>query len=129
MNSSLLALGNVIKILGNERKRKKGAHIHYRVSKLTRLLQDSLGGNSKMVMVGVHTIKFGCKEQRVIQKHTPSAPSSDYDAMVKELTPSKSESLPVYNKPVYDKEDVLQAFSELKIPWTSQAARLRFKQI
>lgn len=43
--------------------------------------------------------------------------------MFKELTPSKSESLPVYDKPVYDKEDVFQDFSELKIPWPSQAAR------
>lgn len=39
INSSLLALRNVISLLGDVRKRKKGAHVPYRVSKLTRLLQ------------------------------------------------------------------------------------------
>ncbi|CAN6985054.1 unnamed protein product [Brassica rapa subsp. trilocularis] len=172
INSSLLALGNVISILGDERKRKKGVHIPYRVSKLTRLLQDSLGGNSKTVIIAcvspaisdveetLNTLRYAncarniknkavvqkqktsapsfdydatfkeltplkseAKNKAVVHEHKPYVPSFDYDAMFKELTPSKSESLPVYDKPVYDKEDVFQAFSELKIPWTSQAAR------
>jgi len=38
-----LALGNVISALGDATK--KGSHVPYRDSKLTRLLQDSLGGN------------------------------------------------------------------------------------
>jgi len=38
-----LSLGNVISALGDEEKR--GCHVPYRDSKLTRLLQDSLGGN------------------------------------------------------------------------------------
>ncbi|XP_010503694.1 PREDICTED: kinesin-like protein KIN-4B [Camelina sativa] len=51
INRGLLALGNVISALGDEKKRKEGAHVPYRDSKLTRLLQDSLGGNSKTVMI------------------------------------------------------------------------------
>ncbi|KAH7443972.1 hypothetical protein KP509_02G058600 [Ceratopteris richardii] len=51
INKGLLALGNVISALGDERKRKEGGHIPYRDSKLTRLLQDSLGGNSRTVMI------------------------------------------------------------------------------
>lgn len=51
INRGLLALGNVISALGDEKKRKEGAHVPYRDSKLTRLLQDSLGGNSRTVMI------------------------------------------------------------------------------
>merc|ERR550532_3378177 len=49
INSGLLALGNVISALGDPAKR--GSHVPYRESKLTRLLQDSLGGNSRTLMV------------------------------------------------------------------------------
>ncbi|XP_076066005.1 kinesin-like protein 3A [Oratosquilla oratoria] len=48
INKGLLALGNVISALGDENHR---GHVPYRDSKLTRLLQDSLGGNSHTVMV------------------------------------------------------------------------------
>ncbi|KAJ7563193.1 hypothetical protein O6H91_03G100000 [Diphasiastrum complanatum] len=47
INWSLSALGNVISALVDG----KSAHIPYRDSKLTRLLQDSLGGNTRTVMV------------------------------------------------------------------------------
>jgi len=49
INTSLLALGNCINSLGEHYK--KGKHVPYRNSKLTRLLQDSLGGNCKTVMI------------------------------------------------------------------------------
>ncbi|XP_052868301.1 kinesin-like protein KIF21A [Anopheles cruzii] len=49
INCGLLALGNVISALGD--KTKKVSHVPYRDSKLTRLLQDSLGGNSQTVMI------------------------------------------------------------------------------
>jgi hypothetical protein len=48
INLSLSALGNVISALSEGRK---GGHIPYRDSKLTRLLQDSLGGNTKTMMI------------------------------------------------------------------------------
>ena len=43
----LLALGNVISVLGEDNIK----HVPYRESKLTRLLQDSLGGNSHTLMI------------------------------------------------------------------------------
>ena len=48
INKSLLALGNVITRLTSGNKR---THIGYRDSKLTRLLKNSLGGNSKTVIL------------------------------------------------------------------------------
>uniref|UniRef100_A0A665SZB0 Kinesin motor domain-containing protein n=1 Tax=Echeneis naucrates TaxID=173247 RepID=A0A665SZB0_ECHNA len=49
INSGLLALGNVIGALGDPKR--KGSHIPYRDSKITRILKDSLGGNSKTIMI------------------------------------------------------------------------------
>ncbi|XP_041252520.1 chromosome-associated kinesin KIF4A [Onychostruthus taczanowskii] len=49
INRGLLCLGNVISALGDENK--KGGFVPYRDSKLTRLLQDSLGGNSHTLMI------------------------------------------------------------------------------
>uniref|UniRef100_A0A8C4Y7K0 Kinesin family member 21B n=1 Tax=Gopherus evgoodei TaxID=1825980 RepID=A0A8C4Y7K0_9SAUR len=49
INCGLLALGNVISALGDQSK--KAVHVPYRDSKLTRLLQDSLGGNSQTIMI------------------------------------------------------------------------------
>ncbi|KAH6816991.1 P-loop containing nucleoside triphosphate hydrolases superfamily protein [Perilla frutescens var. frutescens] len=39
INKGLLALGNVISALGDDKKRKEGGHVPYRDSKLTRILQ------------------------------------------------------------------------------------------
>uniref|UniRef100_A0A6Q2Z3V9 Kinesin motor domain-containing protein n=1 Tax=Esox lucius TaxID=8010 RepID=A0A6Q2Z3V9_ESOLU len=49
INSGLLALGNVIGALGDPKRR--GTHIPYRDSKITRILKDSLGGNAKTLMI------------------------------------------------------------------------------
>ncbi|KAF7778628.1 hypothetical protein Agabi119p4_2973 [Agaricus bisporus var. burnettii] len=53
INSGLLALGNVISALGDPSRSKSNTatHIPYRDSKLTRLLQDSLGGNAHTLMI------------------------------------------------------------------------------
>ncbi|GLB34798.1 putative kinesin motor, catalytic domain [Lyophyllum shimeji] len=53
INSGLLALGNVISALGDPARAKSNtaSHVPYRDSKLTRLLQDSLGGNAHTLMI------------------------------------------------------------------------------
>ena len=59
INKSLLALGNCINALSDiSRKQNSSTHfgnnanyVCYRDSKLTRLLKDSLGGNTKTVML------------------------------------------------------------------------------
>ncbi|KAK9834774.1 hypothetical protein WJX74_010161 [Apatococcus lobatus] len=50
INQSLSALGNVIAALTESRNR---SHIPYRDSKLTRILEDSLGGNCKTTMIAM----------------------------------------------------------------------------
>ncbi|CAH1990242.1 unnamed protein product [Acanthoscelides obtectus] len=47
INKSLLTLGRVIQSLADKNQK----HIPYRDSKLTRILQDSLGGNTKTVII------------------------------------------------------------------------------
>ena len=49
INASLSALGNVIAALTDRSPGR--SHVPYRDSKLTRLLEDSLGGNCKTTMV------------------------------------------------------------------------------
>ena len=48
INRGLLALGNVISALSKKQAHK---HVPYRESKLTRMLQDSIGGNSRTIMI------------------------------------------------------------------------------
>lgn len=59
INKGLLELGNVINALTEGASRK---HIPYRNSKLTRLLQDSLGGNSETLFIACewHIFRRAC---------------------------------------------------------------------
>eukprot|EP00742_Colponemidia_sp_Colp-10_P010914 GILJ01012048.1.p1 GENE.GILJ01012048.1~~GILJ01012048.1.p1 ORF type:complete len:2113 (+),score=435.57 GILJ01012048.1:1-6339(+) len=100
INCGLLALGNVISALGDEKK--KGAHIPYRESKLTRLLQDSLGGNSRTLMIAcvspadinfeetLNTLKYASrarniKNKPVVNRDPLSAQLADLRQQVFEL--------------------------------------------
>lgn len=74
INKSLLCLGNVINALTGQKGR---THIPYRDSKLTRLLEDSLGGNCKTTLMAmitpaaeafdqsVQTLKFATRAKKV----------------------------------------------------------------
>jgi kinesin family protein 3/17 len=59
INRSLSALGNCISALLKTGR----AHIPYRDSKLTRLLQDSLGGNTRTIFVVTLSPSFSCSEE------------------------------------------------------------------
>lgn len=77
INKSLSALGLVIKKLSDK---QPGGHVPYRDAQVTRLLQDSLGGNARTVLIAnispaaschvetVSTLEFARRAKRVKNK-------------------------------------------------------------
>ncbi|KAK4761153.1 hypothetical protein SAY87_006046 [Trapa incisa] len=63
INRSLSQLGNLINILAEVSQTGKQRHIPYRDSKLTFLLQESLGGNAKLAMVCAISPAQSCKNE------------------------------------------------------------------
>ncbi|KAM1087887.1 hypothetical protein ACFX2B_013227 [Malus domestica] len=63
INRSLSQLGNLINILAEISQTGKQRHIPYRDSRLTFLLQESLGGNAKLAMVCAISPTQGCKSE------------------------------------------------------------------
>lgn len=70
INKSLLALSNVINSLGdrdtptqtaNSSSSSQSRHVHYRDSKLTFLLRDSLGGNSRTAVIACVSPGWSCQ--------------------------------------------------------------------
>ncbi|KAM3134809.1 hypothetical protein pb186bvf_013134 [Paramecium bursaria] len=61
INRSLLALSHCLAILSD--KTKKNQHIPYRNSKLTRLLQDSIGGNTRTIMIACIQQNKACYDE------------------------------------------------------------------
>ncbi|XP_058265367.1 kinesin-like protein KIF3B [Hemibagrus wyckioides] len=91
INLSLSALGNVISALVDG----KSTHIPYRDSKLTRLLQDSLGGNARTVMVAnigpasynveetLTTLRYSNRAKNI--KNKPRINEDPKDALLREF--------------------------------------------
>ncbi|XP_062164877.1 kinesin-like protein KIN-12B isoform X2 [Alnus glutinosa] len=63
INRSLSQLGNLINILAEVSQTGKQRHIPYRDSRLTFLLQESLGGNAKLAMVCAISPLQSCKSE------------------------------------------------------------------
>ncbi|XP_010314743.2 kinesin-like protein KIN-12B [Solanum lycopersicum] len=63
INKSLSQLGNLINILAEVSQIGKNRHIPYRDSKLTFLLQESLGGNAKLAMICAISPSQSCKSE------------------------------------------------------------------
>ncbi|CAH8314342.1 unnamed protein product [Eruca vesicaria subsp. sativa] len=63
INRSLSQLGNLINILAEVSQTGKQRHIPYRDSRLTFLLQESLGGNAKLAMVCAVSPSQSCRSE------------------------------------------------------------------
>ncbi|WOL11373.1 kinesin-like protein KIN-12A [Canna indica] len=63
INRSLSQLGNLINILAEVSQSGKQRHIPYRDSRLTFLLQESLGGNAKLAMICAISPSQSCKSE------------------------------------------------------------------
>ncbi|GAB4844042.1 TRAFAC class myosin-kinesin ATPase super [Ancistrocladus abbreviatus] len=63
INRSLSQLGNLINILAEVSQTGKQRHIPYRDSRLTFLLQESLGGNAKLAMICAISPAQSCKNE------------------------------------------------------------------
>jgi len=125
INQSLSCLGNVIEVLVEN---KPGSHIPYRDSKLTRMLEDSLGGNCKTTMMGMispafesfgeslSTLKFANRAKKI--KNRPKINEDvDSKAMItryeKEILKLRSE-LEERNKHLVDASKLFQLEEEKK---------------
>ena len=90
INLSLSALGNVISSLVDG----KAKHIPYRDSKLTRILQDSLGGNTKTLMIAcfspadnnyeetLSTLRYANRAKKI--KNAPRINEDPKDALLRQ---------------------------------------------
>lgn len=92
INAGLTALGNVISALAEPTS--KHVHIPYRDSKLTRLLQDSLGGNSYTIMIAcvspieyslnetINTLRYGARARNIKNRAEANQVEVGWDDLV-----------------------------------------------
>ncbi|GMH98062.1 hypothetical protein TrVE_jg12664 [Triparma verrucosa] len=136
INQSLSALGNVISALTDTKGR---THVPYRDSKLTRILEDSLGGNCKTTMMAmispaleamvesVSTLKFANRAKNI--KNEPKVNEDldqksllrKYERELKRLRAELEEK----NKNVVDKRHLLEVDEQRRRAEADKMAAIR----
>jgi len=142
INRSLLTLGIVISNLAdNAQNKSKQKHIPYRDSILTWLLKDSLGGNSKTVMVAtistaydnyeetLSTLRYADRAKRIVNNavvnEDPNAKiirnlREELEALKKELEMAKEKMSSDSLSDQLKEREIL--YKEMSKPWTEKLA-------
>ncbi|KAJ4763799.1 Kinesin-like protein [Rhynchospora pubera] len=121
INKSLSALGNVINALTSG----KTNHVPYRDSKLTRFLQDALGGNSRTALLcccspsplnaseSLSTLRFGTR-LKLIKSVQRSFPADDDSSISKQATSDSSISKQTTSDSIFQQDSYDRIVSKLK---------------
>jgi hypothetical protein len=121
INKGLLALGNVINALSEGK-----GHVPYRDSKLTRMLQDSLGGNSRTVMIAcvspadvnleesLNTLRYANRARAIKNKPMVNRDpvAAQIAALRQQLAAAKSENIELRKKLGMSPTDEMELLSD-----------------
>ena len=124
INSDLLALGNVLRAVADKR-----SHVPYRACRLTRLLQDAIGGNCATLLVGcvaptqvnaeesLRTLQYAALASTitnypsVVQPHVAAAPRAASREQPSKGMPPATAASPPLTSPTPNKCDEPQSTS------------------
>lgn len=145
INRSLLTLGQVISTLAdNAQNKSKPKHIPYRDSVLTWLLKDSLGGNSKTVMLStistafdnydetLSTLRYADRAKRIVNNavvnEDPNAKiirnlREELETLKKELEKAKNKMNKGNDEQLNDRLKMSESlYNEMSKPWSEKLA-------
>ena len=139
INKGLLSLGNVISALTDENNRV--FHVPYRDSKLTRILQDSLGGNSRTTMIAcispaefnyeesLNTLKYAARARNIKNKPVVNRdPNSALIAQLRQNVYELQKDIIIYKKTLMTNnieipKDVLVTNEEMHLEFANRDLR------
>ncbi|RMZ95929.1 kinesin KIF13A [Brachionus plicatilis] len=140
INKSLHTLGQVISALADSSSKTKQKHIPYRDSVLTWLLKDSIGGNSKTVMISaispsmdnyeetLSTLRYADRAKKIVNNpvvnEDPNAKiirnlREEVENLRKELEKAKEQNSEFINDRLQQSEKL---YKEISKPWNEKLA-------
>lgn len=141
INKGLLCLGNVISALTDESNRV--FHVPYRDSKLTRILQDSLGGNSRTTMIAcvspaeynyeesLNTLKYAARARNIKNKPVVNRdPNSALIAQLRQNVYELQKDIIMYKKTLISNnidlpKDIIVTNEEMQIEFAHRDLRTK----